>query len=375
MTATTTVPQVEITGLHKRFKRRSGAGDVVPIDDVTLSIAAGEFVVLLGPSGCGKTTLLRSIAGLERPDAGRISITGTDVFDASRRLFLAPNKRPISMIFQSYALWPHMTVFQNIAYPIKARRRASKQEVADSVHRALAQVGLKDLHNQYPGQLSGGQQQRVALARALVTDAKVLLFDEPLSNVDAKVREELRVQLVEMQRELGFTAVYVTHDQAEAMELADRIAVLNSGRIEQLAAPREVYGRPASRYVAEFVGVANLFEGIVAAGSGDTLEIDTTVGRLRASAPASPARPGEAVVAMFRPEDVVVTAAPQQGGNVWSGTIAHSSFSGAAQTLQIDIGAERIQALADKDAAFPDGSPVAVRVEPAEVHVLSGGAR
>ncbi|GAA5146065.1 ABC transporter ATP-binding protein [Microbacterium pseudoresistens] len=371
--------QVEIVGLSKRFKRRSGAGDVIPIDDVTLSIAPGEFVVLLGPSGCGKTTLLRSIAGLERPDQGVIRITGKEVFNASRKLFVPPNRRPISMIFQSYALWPHMTVFQNIAYPITSRSRVGRAEVRAGVERALTQVGLSGLGSQYPGQLSGGQQQRVALARALVTDAKVLLFDEPLSNVDAKVREELRAQLIEMQREFGFTAIYVTHDQAEAMELADRIAVLNSGHIEQLAAPREVYSRPATRYVAEFVGAANLYEGSVAAVSGGTVSVDTPLGRLVVADHGVPVNVDDRVSVMFRPEDVELSTTLSDAENVRAATILRTNFVGAQQTVVLEAGDVRIQAIIDRDASAPEGAEASVRIARDDLSILpyeerAGGA-
>lgn len=367
-------PQVEILGLSKTFKRRHGAGDVKPIDDVTLRVNAGELVVLLGPSGCGKTTLLRSVAGLERPDEGRIRIQGEDVFDASSRLFLPPNKRPISMIFQSYALWPHMTVFQNVAYPITSRRRrVSKSEIADAVHRSLERVGLRDLHGQYPGQLSGGQQQRVALARALVTDAKVLLFDEPLSNVDAKVREELRAQLIEMQRELGFTALYVTHDQDEAMDLAHRIAVLDSGKIAQLAPPREVYAAPASRYVAEFVGSANLLDGVVETVRGGMLTVRTELGTVVAGEhPGDEARtPGVNVTVMFRPEDLQVSPAGAPAAqNSWAAAVIRTSFFGNAQSVSLKIGDTRLTAALPHDAVFADGDEVCVSVAPEHVRVL-----
>jgi iron(III) transport system ATP-binding protein len=236
------------------------------------------------------------------------------------------------------------------------------------VDKALGQVGLKDLHSQYPGQLSGGQQQRVALARALVADAKVLLFDEPLSNVDAKVREELRGQLVEMQRELGFTAVHVTHDQDEAMELADRIAVLNSGHIEQLAPPREVYSHPATRYVAEFVGAANLYRGTVASRQGSMVEVDTSFGRIVADDAEADVVEGAEVNVMFRPEDVELGAG--QGVNTWSAEVVRSSFSGSQQTVQLDLGGERLSATVDKDAVFSDESTTSMSVAAADVRVL-----
>ncbi|WP_324278085.1 ABC transporter ATP-binding protein [Blastococcus brunescens] len=239
-------PVVEVSNLVKRFRRESGAV-VNAIDDVSFEVAAGDFVVLLGPSGCGKTTLLRAIAGLETPDQGAIRIGGRAVFSAADRVEVPPERRDISMIFQSYALWPHMTAFKNVAYPLQSRRgrKVAKDEIARRVRQALELVGVGELETQYPGQMSGGQQQRIALARALVNNDELVLFDEPLSNVDAKVREQLRFELVSMQRKLGFSALFVTHDQTEAMELAHRIAVLDSGRIAQFGTPRRsTTGRP-----------------------------------------------------------------------------------------------------------------------------------
>lgn len=382
--------QVEIAGLRKVFRRRSGAGDVIPIDDVSLRIAPGEFIVLLGPSGCGKTTLLRSIAGLERPDAGSIRIRGTEVYNSAKRLFVPPNRRPISMIFQSYALWPHMTVAKNIAYPLtsrKATRGQTKAQLHQAVEKALSRVGLVGLGGQYPGQLSGGQQQRVALARALVSEAEVVLFDEPLSNVDAKVREELRAQLIEMQREIGFTAVYVTHDQAEAMELADRIAVLNSGRIEQLAGPREVYARPSTRYVASFVGTANLYPGTVRTSEADAGEpaaadrvvANTELGEVVASGVGTywtggALTTGSTVTAMFRPEDCSVSVEQPSGPNAWRAQLVRATFTGTHQHLLLAAGEQRIQAVAPKNAELPEGADVWISVAPATLHLLPGTA-
>ncbi|MCI2266476.1 ABC transporter ATP-binding protein [Sediminivirga luteola] len=370
--------RVEIRGLSKSFRRRSGAGTIKPIDDITLSIQDGEFLVLLGPSGCGKTTLLRSIAGLERPDEGSISIDGTTVYDSGRGIFLPPNRRPISMIFQSYALWPHMTIFKNVAYPLRSRkstRRLGHAEIAARVEQALAKVGLVGLGDQYPGQLSGGQQQRVALARALVSEAQVLLFDEPLSNVDAKVREELRAQLVEMQRELGFTAIYVTHDQAEAMELADRIAVLNSGRIEQLDPPRRVYQRPQSRYVAEFIGSANLVAGVVRS-LDERAVVDTALGSFVIEdytehwTGDTPLGTGDSVTLMFRPEDCLVDPGPDSRSNMWDVELVRTSFTGVQQHLLVHSGDERLIVLTTNDAQYPEGAKLRLGVERHKLHLL-----
>jgi iron(III) transport system ATP-binding protein len=367
--------QIEIANLTKVYHRRSGGGSIVPIDDVTLSITPGELLVLLGPSGCGKTTLLRCVAGLERPDRGSIRIHGTPVFDSAERLFVPPNKRSISMIFQSYALWPHMTVFGNVAYPLKARKMP-REQIAEAVTRGLKRVGLEGLHRQYPGQLSGGQQQRVALARALVSDAQVILFDEPLSNVDAKVREELRVELVQMQRDLGFTALYVTHDQAEAMELADRIAVLDRGRIEQLASPREVYSSPCSRYVAEFVGTANLISASVIAIDGTSLTLDTALGRIVSAGPGAqwvggPISIGTRVYAMMRPEDCEVSVSRSAGiDNSWRARLDRISFSGTYLQYMLTVGGENLRAWTAKVVEAEEGNDVWLTIPQAKVHVL-----
>lgn len=249
--------RIHVEHLCKSFVRENGTR-VPAVDDLSLSVAAGEFLVLLGPSGCGKTTLLRLIAGLETPDSGMISLDGAAVYDSARKVDVPPERRLAGMVFQSYALWPHMSVFENVAYPLRSAR-VRRAEVRQRTRAVLEKVGVGQLEGQYPGQLSGGQQQRVALARAIVAERRVILFDEPLSNVDAKVRDQLRIEILRMQRELGFTALYVTHDQEEAMTLGTRIAVLRDGEIAQLGAPREIYDAPCSPYVASFIGVVDQF--------------------------------------------------------------------------------------------------------------------
>ncbi|RZA13144.1 MAG: ABC transporter ATP-binding protein, partial [Lysobacteraceae bacterium] len=256
---TTDAHVVEVRNLTRRYRGKGAGGQasvVTAVDDVSLSVRAGELVVLLGPSGCGKTTLLRSVAGLDRPDAGTIQINGRSVFNAGANLFVPPEDRHIGMMFQSYALWPHMTVAQNVAYPL-ASSRGRAETFAPQVAAMLDKLGVSGLGHRYPGELSGGQQQRVALARALIASPSVILFDEPLSNVDAKVRRRLRAELRELKARTNFAGIYVTHDQEEAMELADTLVVMDSGRIRQSDAPRHVYAHPASLYVAEFVGEMN----------------------------------------------------------------------------------------------------------------------
>jgi iron(III) transport system ATP-binding protein len=245
--------KVHIEGLTKHFE---GKPPTTAIDDLHLEIAEGEFLVLLGPSGCGKTTTLRCLAGLERPGQGRIVFGDTTVFDAGRRVNLSPDKRNIGMVFQSYALWPHMTVRKNIAYPLKARRIGEGLKWG-WVEQTADLVDCASLLDRYPAQLSGGQQQRVALARGLVARPELVLFDEPLSNLDARLRDQVRAEIHELHGRLGFTAVFVTHDQSEALALGDRLAIMKHGKIEQYDTPEGVYERPATEYVASFIGMSN----------------------------------------------------------------------------------------------------------------------
>jgi ABC-type Fe3+/spermidine/putrescine transport system ATPase subunit len=289
---------------------------------------------LLGPSGCGKTTLLRLIAGFHRPDAGRIHFGERDVTD------LPPYARNIGMVFQNYALWPHMTVFQNIAYGLRLRRLRGA-DLGARVADGLRKVNLSGLGARYPGQLSGGQQQRVALARALVLNPDILLLDEPLSNLDAKIRVQVRAEIRTLQQELGITTVYVTHDQEEALSLSDRVAVMRDGRVLQLGLPRELYERPRTRFVADFVGTNNLIPGTVIEAAGETVTVDTALGRLRARPPAGgevlPV--GRPAVLAIRPENVTVRApgaSPISGdGNRCAGRIALAAYLG--NTLRYDV--------------------------------------
>ena len=245
--------RVHIHGLRKRF---DGKPPSLAIDSLDLEIEEGEFLALLGPSGCGKTTTLRCVGGLERPDEGAITIGDTTVFDAGERVSVRPDRRPVGMVFQSYALWPHMTVRKNIAYPLKARRQHAALR-AGRVEEIARMVECENLLDRLPAQLSGGQQQRVALARALVSRPQVILFDEPLSNLDARLRDQMRAELHRIHRARPFTAIYVTHDQAEALALGQRIAIMRAGALEQLGTPEDVFERPASEYVAGFIGMSN----------------------------------------------------------------------------------------------------------------------
>ena len=328
------VPAIEIRDL-KKFFHRAGGAEVYAIDGLSLTVAPSEFVVLLGPSGCGKTTLLRCVGGFETPDSGTIKVAGRTVFSNQPRVIVPPEQRPASMIFQSYALWPHMTVFENVAYPLRCQK-LPKSEIVERTSNMLQSVGLDGLGGQHPGRLSGGQQQRVALARAMVSGEEVLLFDEPLSNVDAKVRERLRIELLSMQAEFGFAALYVTHDQFEAMELADRVAVLNHGRILQLDSPRAVYQRPASQFVANFFGNINELPGTVVRVGPHSVDVKTALDVITCTIDDPEVQVGDAVVIGWRPEQTVIHLS--EIDRAWRGEIVTELFVGTHFEYVIDLG-------------------------------------
>jgi spermidine/putrescine ABC transporter ATP-binding subunit len=290
-----TRPIISVRGLTKRFS------SVVAVDAVTFDIPANEFFALLGPSGCGKTTLLRMLAGLERPSAGEIIIDGQDM------AFTPPNQRPVNMVFQSYAVFPHMSVAQNVAYGLKVVG-TPRSEIASRVAEALGMVQLAELAERRPDQLSGGQRQRVALARALVKRPKVLLLDEPLSALDAKLRDQMRLELTRLQQSVGITFIIVTHDQDEALSMADRVAVMDAGRISQIASPGELYEQPASRFVADFIGKVNLLDATVVGMSDGGLVCDAQgLGRL--TLPHEGRASGQVAIAV-RPEKLTLSSAP-----------------------------------------------------------------
>jgi spermidine/putrescine ABC transporter ATP-binding subunit len=309
--------KIHVKDLSKRF------GTNVVVDRATFTIEQGELFTLLGPSGCGKTTLLRLIAGFYAPDEGEVR------FDDRVVNHVPPHERGIGMVFQNYALWPHMTVFENAAYGLKLRK-VPKDEIARRIAGVLEKVHLAGLEGRYPGQLSGGQQQRVALARALVLNPKILLLDEPLSNLDAKIRVQVRAEIRKLQKELGITTVYVTHDQEEALTLSDRIAVFNQGRVFQVGPPKELYERPASRFVADFIGINNLIDGTVRSANGALL-VKTAVGDIRALADAR-FKPGDACVVSVRPENAALGF---KGENVVKGKVAFAAYLG--NTLRYDV--------------------------------------
>jgi spermidine/putrescine transport system ATP-binding protein len=360
---------VELRGVTKRF------GDFVAVDGVDLELAQGEFFTLLGPSGCGKTTTLRVIAGFEQPSEGEVRIDGEDVAG------LPPHRRPTNTVFQSYALFPHLSVEDNVAFGLK-RKKVPRAEIRERVGAELERVGLAAAAKRRPAQLSGGMQQRVALARALVNLPKVLLLDEPLGALDLKLRKGLQVELKRIQREVGITFVYVTHDQEEALTMSDRIAVMNQGRVEQVAGPEDVYERPATSFVAGFIGVSNLMPATVAApglvrlASGPEVRADT--GSLAG---------GEGCAAVVRPEKLRIELIEQASAAVdglprVDGIVESSLYLGTATQIVVDLGDEvRMTVLvpnadeAERQRLPGGGARVALSWEPEHMHVVTSTPR
>jgi iron(III) transport system ATP-binding protein len=364
---------VSVRGLSKSFRDSRGSV-ITAVRNLDLEVMAGEMVVLLGPSGCGKTTLLRCIAGLEKPDSGRVDIAGRTVFDGARNLAIPPERREISMMFQSYALWPHMTGRENVAYPLQARG-TPKTDIRPLAQRALDMVGVGELAAEYPATMSGGQQQRVALARALAGNSAVILFDEPLSNVDAKMREEVRGEIARMRETLGFAGLYVTHDQVEALALADRIVVLKGGAIEQIGSPQEIYHRPVSRYVGNFVGSANELAGTVRERADGKLGVETAIGMVWGTSYAGREWPaGQRVVLLFRPSAFGVGSSPAPDGNSWDAKIVSSAFLGSHAELTVEVGPVRFKVWVSSRYAAAAGDSIRVDIGPEEVIVLDPGA-
>ncbi|HKU45485.1 MAG TPA: ABC transporter ATP-binding protein [Burkholderiales bacterium] len=345
----------EYTGEHGQTIRAA--------HEVSFEVPQGKLFTLLGPSGCGKTTTLRSIAGLERPVSGEIKVGGDTIYSSARGIFIPPNRRGLGMVFQSYAIWPHMTVFDNAAFPLQVSKRKIK-DIKERVHRVLKVVALDEMADREATKLSGGQQQRLALARALVMEPPLLLLDEPLSNLDAKLRERMRFELKRLQRELRITTVYVTHDQSEALALSHSIAVMNGGRIEQLGAPREVYERPRNQFVADFIGTTNFIKGQVSApDAAGFYRIAAEIGALKARGVDS-LKAGEEVVLSIRPEDIQLSEEPQQGENTYDATVDQKVFLGEFVDFQVRIGGRSVQSRAHPSLRTRVGEPLYVRIDP-----------
>ena len=365
---------IEIRGLHVRYQ--SDRGVVHAVRGIALTVKEGQFYTLLGPSGCGKTTTLRCLAGLESASEGEISIAGTVVYSSSRRIMVPPHKRDIGMVFQSYAIWPHMTVFENVAFPLREMRgRFNRAEIKAKVEQALHLVQLSGLEDRPAPFLSGGQQQRLALARALVREPKVLLLDEPLSNLDAKLREDTRVEIRELVKRLGITTVYVTHDQLEALTMSDVVAVMDQGRIVQEASPIEIYRAPQERFVANFIGLTNFVDGHVtlAANHSGLGMVETKAGILSCVVPTT-AKVGDAVTVVVRPEDIVLnTGNNQPGDNLLEGKVSAAMFMGEAMEYQVEMaGATMMRLKLHASNMVTRGDTIRVQIPPAQCRALMG---
>ena len=370
---------LSVKSLHTEYAAANGQV-VKAAQDVSFEVPDGELFTLLGPSGCGKTTTLRSIAGLERPRVGDIAVDGKVVFSSTNGVFVAPNRRNFGMVFQSYAIWPHMNVFKNVAFPLEVRKaRPSRKQIEDKVMRVLSAVQLADLAERDATKLSGGQQQRLALARALVMEPQLLLLDEPLSNLDAKLREKMRFELKRMQRELGLTTVYVTHDQGEALALSHEIAVMSEGQIVQIGSPRDIYERPRNRFVADFVGNTNFIDGTMvsaAAGNG-RCRVSTPLGELNVHCVEN-LTTGAPVVISVRPEDVELSEsppAPAEDDNLCRGTVNAKVFLGDYLDFQVKVGESVLLARVHPSLRTPTGDPIHVRMRAEKCVAIAEGGR
>ena len=371
---------VQVSNLQKIYA--TDEGDVNAVDDVSFTINSGEFFTLLGPSGCGKSTTLRCIAGLERADGGEITIGDTVVVSKDQGLFVPPHRRPIGMVFQSYAIWPHMNVFDNVAFPIThGSDRVPKSEVRDRVMNALELVRLHGLENRPAPQLSGGQQQRLALARALVREPHVLLLDEPLSNLDAKLRDEMRVELKELTQRLHITTVFVTHDQLEALTLSDQIAVMRDGVIKQLGTAEEIYATPNSRFTAEFIGTTNLVQGVVTHADADGMKIEAMNAELNCE-PIDIFEKGTPVIVAIRPEGLSVSLKkPSKSDNTLKGIVETVIYLGDSLDCRIRVGEDLVRAfvpprprLSPGDSVFLSAAAVDCRPLPLEESLTGANA-
>lgn len=354
---------VQIQALEKYFGEDKERVHV--LKGVSLDIPEGSLYTFLGPSGCGKTTTLRCVAGLERPEKGKISIDGKAVFSSGERVYVPTNRRPIGMVFQSYAIWPHMTVFENVAYPLTIHHRP-KSEIKQRVGEVLKVVGLQGLEDRPAPKLSGGQQQRVAFARALINEPKVMLLDEPLSNLDAKLRVQMRFEIKALQRRTSITTIFVTHDQAEALAISDQIAVMHAGKLIEVGTPQQLYSRPKRRFTATFLGLTNLIEGKVVelGGNSDPGRIETKRGILT-FVPSIGLEKGGAAVISIRPEHIQVhKEKPQALENVVEGTVKEAIFMGDAYHCDIAVGDTLLKVHTHPFLSMSPGEKVYLHLDP-----------
>lgn len=349
---------IGIKALRKSFVSRHGK--VEALRDIDLEVNEGEFCVLLGPSGCGKTTTLRCVAGLERPDGGEIEISGKLVNSPAAGVYTPTEKRDIGMVFQSYAIWPHMNVFQNVAFPLtQGYRRVAKSEVEQKVLAALSLVQLDGLEDRPATDLSGGQQQRVAMARAMVTEPNILLMDEPLSNLDARLRDQMRVELKKITKSIGVTTLYVTHDQAEALSLGDKVCVMNEGEILQVGLPHEVYSRPQSLFVAKFVGEMNFVKGTVSGSD----RVASPLGEVCVPVPTS-CQTGNPVTLAVRPEHLKIVRLSKENSEGVQGKITSKNYLGDAALLEVEVNKVSLIVKLAGDLDFAVGETVEMLIPP-----------
>jgi len=358
--------QLELIDVAKKYK------DFLAVDGVSLQIQKGEIVSFLGASGCGKTTTLRMIAGLIEPTRGTIRIAGKDMDK------VPPYKRDISMVFQNYALFPHMTVYENIIYGLRMRKIRDKKVLTEKARKMMEIVQLDGVENRLPRELSGGQQQRVSLARAMIVEPKVMLFDEPLSNLDAKLRERTRVEIRELLKRMNITAIYVTHDQEEALTISDRIAVMNKGRIEQITKPEKLYTAPATRFIANFVGHANFFEGKVTSFEDGKLVMLTESGKLMSAniAAAEKLKPGDHATLIIRPENVRVAEAGPEEKNTFEGTVVARIYLGSTVRYIVNLGEKKdieVDLHANNMIDTAAGSKLRLVIDEANLILVAGG--
>jgi len=352
---------IEITKLVKRFE--AADGKITALNRVSLTIPEGELFTLLGPSGCGKSTMLRCVAGLEKPDEGEIKLGQEKLFSSINKQFVPPNKRDIGMVFQSYAIWPHMSVFENVAYPLQIKK-FTRFEIRKRVIEVLRIVGLAGLEDRLAPQLSGGQQQRVALARALIKEPKVLLLDEPLSNLDAKLRDQMRIEIRELHERLRITTLYVTHDQTEALVISNRIAVMNQGEILDLGRPKEIYNRPGTKFTADFIGQANILAGRILEKKDGFVKVACEFGEFFCS-PSKGGAGSDKVSVFLRPESVqLFRKKPLSEENVFEGEIKSIIFLGDTLDCQISAKGVLLRVRAHPSSAFSVKERVYFRIDP-----------